>query len=79
MPAAGSPSVDPATAGDLPEEQARLLAVMSADPIMLETIAQQQRMPLSAALAALQTLELIGLVQRQLDGSYVRSPGPGLT
>jgi DNA processing protein len=76
LPAAGSPPVDPATAGDLPEEQARLLAVMSADPIMLETIVQQQRMPLSAALAALQTLELIGLVQRQLDGSYVRSPGP---
>jgi DNA processing protein len=58
----------------LPEEQARLLAVMSADPVMLETIAQRQRLPLSAALAALQTLELIGLVQRQLDGSYVRCP-----
>ncbi len=56
----------------LPEEQARLLAVMSADPVMLETIAQRQRLPLSAALAALQTLELLGLVQRQLDGSYVR-------
>jgi DNA processing protein len=60
--------------GGLAEEQARLLAVMSADPVMLETIAQRQRLPLSAALAALQTLELIGLVQRQLDGSYVRCP-----
>ena len=59
-------------AADLPEEQARLLAVMSADPVKLETIAQRQRVPLSSALAALQTLELIGLVQRQLDGSYVR-------
>ena len=64
----------PATAGELPEVQARMLAVMSADPVMLETLAQRQRLPLATALAALQTLELIGLVQRQLDGSYVRCP-----
>ena len=51
-----------------------MLAVMSADPVMLETLAQRQRLPLATALAALQTLELIGLVQRQLDGSYVRCP-----
>jgi len=85
-PPAPHPSDEPAAASgsaamakgppdaDLPEEQARLLAVMSADPVMLETIAQRQRVPLSSALAALQTLELIGLVQRQLDGSYVRCP-----
>ena len=64
----------PATAGELPDVQARMLAVMSADPVMLETLAQRQRLPLATALAALQTLELIGLVQRQLDGSYVRCP-----
>jgi len=66
---------DPASVEGLPDDQARLLAVMSADPVMLETIAQQQRLPLSTALAALQTLELLGLIQRQLDGSYVRCPG----
>jgi len=65
----------PASVAGLPDDQARLLAVMSADPVMLETIAQRQRLPLSTALAALQTLELLGLIQRQLDGSYVRCPG----
>ena len=69
-----SPSDGPAAARELPEVQARMLAVMSADPVMLETLAQRQRLPLATALAALQTLELTGLVQRQLDGSYVRCP-----
>ncbi|MBA3479416.1 MAG: DNA-protecting protein DprA [Lautropia sp.] len=56
------------------DEQARMLAAMSADPVMLETLAVRQGLPLAGALAALQTLELDGLVQRQLDGSYVRCP-----
>jgi DNA processing protein len=63
-----------APADGLPEEQARMLAVMSADPVMLETLAARQCLPIAKALAALQTLELIGLVQRQLDGSYIRCP-----
>ena len=63
-----------APAALLPEVQARMLSAMSADPVMLETLAARQRLPVAGALAALQTLELIGLVQRQLDGSYVRCP-----
>lgn len=66
--ASGSPQLPE----PLPEEQARMLAVMSADPVMLETLVAQQGLPVASALAALQTLELIGLVQRQLDGSYIR-------
>jgi DNA processing protein len=62
---------------DLPEEQARMLAAMSADPVELETLAARQRLTASQALAALHTLELYGLVARQLDGSYVRCPPPG--
>ena len=49
-----------------------MLAAMSADPVRLETLAAGQRLPIAQALAALQTLELIGFVERQLDGSYVR-------
>jgi predicted Rossmann fold nucleotide-binding protein DprA/Smf involved in DNA uptake len=60
----------------LPEEQARLLAAMSADPVRLETLAARLRLSVSRVLAALQTLELSGLVARQLDGAYVRSPWP---
>jgi len=37
-----------------------------------QSASERQRLPLATALAALQTLELIRLVQRQLDGSYVR-------
>ncbi|HZH06375.1 MAG TPA: DNA-processing protein DprA [Lautropia sp.] len=62
---------------DLPEVQARMLAAMSADPVGLETLAARQRLTASQALAALNTLELYGLVARQLDGSYVRCPPPG--
>jgi DNA processing protein len=61
---------------DLPEEQARMLAAMSADPVALETLAAGQRLTASQALAALHMLELNGLVARQLDGSYVRCPRP---
>ena len=78
-PTAEMPSPAPAPAGGrgpgkLPEEQARMLAMMSADPVTLETLAARQGLPVASAIAALQTLELIGLVQRQLDGSYVRCP-----
>jgi len=65
---------------DLPEmqplsaEQAAMLAAMSADPVRLEILAARQRLSVGQALAALQTLELSGLVERQLDGSYVRCP-----
>ena len=58
----------------LPDEQAGMLAAMSADPVRLEVLAARQRLSVSRALAALQTLELSGLVERQLDGSYVRCP-----
>ena len=63
-----------APAGPLPAAQAQMLSAMSADPVMLETLAARQCLSMANALAALQTLELIGLVQRQLDGSYVRCP-----
>lgn len=64
----------PAPVGPLPETQAQMLSAMSADPVMLETLAARHKLPVANALAALQTLELIGLVQRQLDGSYIRCP-----
>jgi DNA processing protein len=64
----------PAAVGPLPEAQARMLSAMSADPVMLELLAARQSLPVASALAALQTLELNGLVQRQLDGSYIRCP-----
>lgn len=60
--------------GKLSDEQARLLAAMSADPVLLEVLAARQDLSIAGALAAVQTLELAGLVQRQLDGSYVRCP-----
>jgi DNA processing protein len=61
--------------GSVPsDEQARLLSAMSADPVLLETLASRQGLSIAGALAALQTLELAGLVQRQLDGAYVRCP-----
>jgi DNA processing protein len=63
-----------AKSNGLPREQARMLAMMSADPVMLETLAARQGLPIGKALAALQTLELSGLVQRQLDGAYIRCP-----
>jgi DNA processing protein len=69
------PSQESSTPAEpLPEVQARMLSAMSADPVMLETLAAGQCLPVAGALAALQTLELIGLVQRQLDGTYIRCP-----
>lgn len=84
VPADGRPSAPGSASGaaipqgssapdqPLPEVQVRMLRAMSADPVMLETLADWQCLPLPDALAALQTLELAGLVQRQLDGSYIR-------
>ncbi len=69
---AGEPQGSSALDQPLPEVQVRMLHAMSADPVMLETLATWQCLPLPDALAALQTLELAGLVQRQLDGSYIR-------
>jgi len=53
-----------------------MLAAMSADPVRLETLAARQRLTVAQALAALHTLELGGLVARQLDGTYVRCTRP---
>ncbi len=69
---AANPQGSSAPGQPLPKVQVRMLRAMSADPVMLETLADWQCLPLPDALAALQTLELAGLVQRQLDGSYIR-------
>jgi len=73
-PASGAANLQGSSAPGqpLPEVQVRMLRAMSADPVMLEALADWQCLPLPDAMAALQSLELAGLVQRQLDGSYVR-------
>ena len=63
-----------ATDEPLPHSQAGVLSAMSADPVMPETIAARQCLTVASTLAALQTLELNGLVERQLDGAYIRRP-----
>jgi DNA processing protein len=51
---------------------AAVLCAMSADPVSVEALAAAGDLPVAGALAALQTLELSGMVERLPDGSYIR-------
>ncbi len=49
-----------------------VLRALSADPVSVEALAAARDLPVAGALAALQTLELFGVVERLPDGSYIR-------
>ncbi len=57
---------------DLSPVHAAVLGAMSADPVSVEALAAAGDLPVAGALAALQTLELFGVVERLPDGSYIR-------
>lgn len=70
-PPAGSdsPSLHP--------DEARVLAVVEAEPLLLDHIARRSGLPVSTATAVLARLELSGLVGRRNGGRYARSVEAG--
>ena len=73
---AAPPSEDPGAAAmpppGLSAEHGAVLRALSADPVSVEALAVAGGLPVAGALAALQTLELFGVVERLPDGSYIR-------
>lgn len=58
-------------------DEARVLAVVEAEPILLDHIARRSGLPVSTATAVLARLELAGLVGRRQGGRYARSVEAG--
>jgi DNA processing protein len=68
---------EPSSRGDVPEvpapEASALLALLGEEPVAIDTLVEQSRLPSGQASAELITLELRGLVRR-IDGQrYIRS------
>ena len=68
---------EPSSRGDVPEvpapEASTLLALLGEEPVAIDTLVEQSRLPSGQASAELITLELRGLVRR-IDGQrYIRS------
>jgi DNA processing protein len=68
-------------APDLHPDEVRVLAVLEAEPLLLDLIARRAGMPASTAAAVLVKLEMAKLVSRRPGGRYARAvdgavPGP---
>lgn len=67
-----SPQAD-LPARDLHPDEARVLAVLEAEPLLLDLVARRARMPASTAAAVLVKLEMAALVSRRPGGRYARA------
>jgi DNA processing protein len=54
-------------------DEARVLAVLEAEPLLLDLVARRAGMPASTTAAVLVKLELVGLVSRRPAGRYARA------
>jgi DNA processing protein len=58
-------------------DEARVLAVLEAEPLLLDLIARRAQMPASTTAAVLVNMELSGLVSRRPGGRYARAVNAG--